>query len=390
MAANEFRVEGRLFRTSADYKAALRDKALIDQLKAEYEFPNPSKIKLLNKKLQSGSVCFETLVGSDFAEDVEELARKSRESDFGEKKKAQGLKGKKPKAVKGGNKKPVLLSDYDESMQKQIRLELKKQERRRKLMIAVCVMLAIGCFAYIGLYYFQDARTNLRNQVLADLKTELGNNPASEEQDSVVIHYDDKINPEDLEILEEYKILYNKNKKLIGWLKIDDTNIDYPVMQTVDNEYYLRHNINQEYDRNGSIFLDKDCDFVNRSTNLIVYGHHMKSGNMFGKLDLYSDQDYYEEHKYINFDTIYEKGVYEIMYVFRSRIYAEDEIVFKYYQFINANSETEFNSYMKEMAAMSLYDTGVTAEYGDELLTLSTCDNYTDYGRFVVVAKKVQ
>ena len=78
------------------------------------------------------------------------------------------------------------------------------------------------------------------------------------------------------------------------------------------------------------------------------------------------------------------------MYVFRSRVYREEEIVFKYYQFIDANSEQEFDSYMSEMASMSLYDTGVTAEYGDQLLTLSTCDYQEKNGRFVVVAKKVK
>ncbi len=116
----------------------------------------------------------------------------------------------------------------------------------------------------------------------------------------------------------------------------------------------------------------------------------MKSGKMFGKLDLYEKEDYYKEHPNIQFDTIYEKGIYEIMYVFRSKVYKEDEIVFKYYQFIDANSEREFDSYMEEMAAMSLYDTGVTAEYGDQLLTLSTCDDQGRNGRFVVVAKKIK
>ena len=136
--------------------------------------------------------------------------------------------------------------------------------------------------------------------------------------------------------------------------------------------------------------MDKDCDVLKPSTNYIIYGHHMKSGNMFGKLDLYEDEDYCKEHPCIRFDTIYEKGIYEVMYVFRSRVYSEEEIVFKYYQFIDANSEQEFNSYMSEMAEMSLYDTGVTAEYGDQLLTLSTCDYQEKNGRFVVVARKIK
>ncbi len=195
--------------------------------------------------------------------------------------------------------------------------------------------------------------------------------------------------PEDREVLDEYKNLLLQNKKLIGWVKIDDTNIDYPVMQTSDNEYYLDHNLNQEYDKNGTIFMDKDCDVLKPSTNYILYGHHMKSGQMFGQLDLYKKQSFYEEHPYIQFDTIYEKGTYQVMYVFRSRVYKETEIVFKYYQFIDANSEQEFDSNMAEMAEMSLYDTGVTAEYGDQLLTLSTCDYQETDGRFVVVAKKI-
>lgn len=368
MAANDFKVLGRTFRTSSDYKAALKDKVFIDQLKKEYDFPNPDKIQQLKQRLQREESRFQTLVGKDFIDDVCELA------------KGQGT----------NIKKKVSISDYDASMQKKIRMELKKRENRRRFVVLGCILLASFCFFYIGIYYYQDLRANKQNEQLLNLKDNQSMIP-SDNSDDVLIHYDsDEIDPNDLKILEEYKNLYNKNKKLIGWIKIDDTNIDYPVMQTSDNEYYLRRNIDQEYDRNGSIFLDKDCDVVNRSTNLIIYGHHMRSGNMFGKLDLYSDEKYYEEHKYIQFDTIYEKGIYEVMYVFRSKIYAEDEIVFKYYQFIDANSEKEFNSYMQEMAEMSLYDTGVTAQFGDELLTLSTCDYYTDYGRFVIVAKKIQ
>lgn len=190
----------------------------------------------------------------------------------------------------------------------------------------------------------------------------------------VTIHYTEEENRV-LTVLPEYETLYNKNKKLIGWLQIDDTNIDYPVMQTANNEYYLDHNFNQKYDKNGSLFLDAACDVVNRNTNLIIYGHHMKSGKMFGNLNNYSSREYCEKHSTIRFDTIYEKGIYEVMYVFRSRIYNEDEVVFKYYKFFDAASEKEFDSNMKEMAALSLYDTGVTAAYGDELLTLSTCDS---------------
>ena len=207
--------------------------------------------------------------------------------------------------------------------------------------------------------------------------------------DKVHINYTREEEKKELIVLEKYKKLFSQNKSLIGWIKIDDTNIDYPVMQTVNNEYYLDHNYNQQYDKNGSIFLDKDCDITNPGCNMIIYGHHMKSGKMFGHLQKYSSKEYYEQHPVIQFDTIYEEGRYQIMYVFRSRIYNEDEIVFKYYQFFEASTPEEFDSHMNEMAKLSLYDTGIRANYGDKLITLSTCDNSEQDGRFVVVAKKI-
>ena len=115
----------------------------------------------------------------------------------------------------------------------------------------------------------------------------------------------------------------------------------------------------------------------------------MKSGKMFGTLKNYKDESFYKDHPVIQFDTIYEKGTYEIMYVFSEVVHEEAEVTFKYYQFINANSEDEYNSYMKDMSEMSLYDTGVSSAYGDALITLSTCDYTQGAERFVIVAKKV-
>ncbi|MBD5475209.1 MAG: class B sortase, partial [Lachnospiraceae bacterium] len=283
--------------------------------------------------------------------------------------------------------KKVSLDEFDKEMQKEILHELKKREKRRKLAVVLCSLVAVLCFGYFGIYYYFSDRTQADYEDLAELKGK-GNSTLTGSLFRE-IHYSEDETIE-LEVLEEYRTLYSKNKKLIGWLKIDDTNIDYPVMQTANNEYYLDHNFNQEYDKNGSLFLDKDCDVVHRNTNLIIYGHHMKSGKMFGSLNRYSSEEYGKKHSRIQFDTIYEKGTYEVMYVFRSRIYNEDEVVFKYYQFFDAASEKEFDSNMQEMAALSLYDTGVTASYGDELLTLSTCDSSETDGRFVVVAKRVR
>lgn len=395
MTADELTVAGRRFRTRADYEAALRDQKKIERIKAETDLDNPKQIYELLKDLQSGSYRFETIVGRDFDDEIYEKAEalkkqgitpenaaKTVKADKKKKEKASRLIEKKSKKKESS----VNLSDYDKDMQKQILIELRKQEKRRKLIVVLSSLVAVLCFGYFGVYYFFAARTSMDYEQLSDLK---GSDALSEtqEKNDFSLHKSSVKLPD---ILDEYKTLYSKNKRLIGWLKIDDTNIDYPVMQTENNEYYLDHNFNQEYDKNGSLFLDCDCNVYPRSTNMIIYGHHMKSGSMFGNLQQYAKESYGKKHSVIEFDTIYEKATYQVMYVFRSQVYNEDDVVFKYYQFIEANSEEEFNFYMKEMASMSLYDTGVSANFGDSLLTLSTCDSSQTDGRFVVVAKRIK
>ena len=395
MTADELTVAGRRFRTRADYEAALRDQKKIERIKAETDLDNPKQIYELLKDLQSGSYRFETIVGRDFDDEIYEKAEALKKQGITPENAAKTVKADKKKKEKASRQKErksqkkessVNLSDYDKDMQKQILIEMKKREKRRKLIVALSSLVAVLCFGYFGVYYFFAARTSMDYEQLSDLK---GSDALSEtqEKNDFSLHKSSVKLPD---ILDEYKTLYSKNKRLIGWLKIDDTNIDYPVMQTENNEYYLDHNFNQEYDKNGSLFLDCDCNVYPRSTNMIIYGHHMKSGSMFGNLQQYAKESYGKKHSVIEFDTIYEKATYQVMYVFRSQVYNEDDVVFKYYQFIEANSEEEFNFYMKEMASMSLYDTGVTANFGDSLLTLSTCDSSQTDGRFVVVAKRIK
>lgn len=442
MTQREFTVEGRQFRTQSDYARALHDKKITDRLRSSTDWNSREQLERLLKELEEGRYQFLTLLGTDFQEEVRETlqrqpagsagrrrlpAKRKPQTGAGDAKKSEGklpdisgdgqqssalrlegrnASGKSGTASRNAQEHPTGKSGMSagrnggaEASGKQtvpdglsdiVRQELAKREKRRRLTIALCSAVAVICLGYFGLYSWYIYRTDQRNQALSSLKTQTAESvPEKKEQESVPQFTPDG-EPEEKEVLDEYKNLLNKNKKLIGWLKIDDTNIDFPVVQTTDNEYYLTHNMNQEYDRNGTIFMDKDCDVLKPSTNYILYGHHMKSGKMFGTLDRYEDQSYFEKHRYIQFDTIYEKGSYEVMYVFRSRVYSEEEIVFKYYQFIDADGEQEFNSYMEEMASMTLYDTGVTAEYGDQLLTLSTCDSQEKNGRFVVVAKRIK
>lgn len=383
MAQKVYIVEGRQFRTEADYRRALRDKQTIDQLRQKVDFHNRSQLTQLVKTLQQNQVPFLTILGQDFAEEVEEALSKPPGSGKNTKPGGNSSRSKaaasRPAAEESGT---------EEQLERFVQEELRRREKRRRQLALVCSLVAVCCLGYFGIYTYQAVRTQQEFARLAAFR-EHQDVPMREVNSSPVIHYTEdgeRIIPD---VLDEYESLYNSNKRLIGWLRIDDTKIDYPVMQTTNNEYFLNHNFNQQTDRNGALFLDKDCDVLTPSTNLIIYGHHMKSGNMFGTLDKYSSEEYYKEHPVIQFDSIYEKGTYEIMYVFRSRIYNEEDVVFKYYQFIDAMSQQEFDSNMAEMEALSLYDTGVTASYGDRLLTLSTCDYYVNDGRFVVVARRI-
>lgn len=366
---------------------AVRDKKIIEGLREKYNIEKPEDLKQLYGLLNTGKIRFETQVGQQFDDEVYDAYQKWKEtgslpSKTSKKKDAAGAKTKKKEVRR--------LEDYDEEMQAQIKLEMKKADRRRKLWIAACSVVAAACIGYFAIYYIRADRSEQRWEDLSNLigsDTLAGQGQAQNNPFYTVTREEETEIPD---VLDKYITLYNSNKNLIGWIKIDDTIIDYPVMQCSDNTYYLEHNFDQKEDRAGALFLDCNCDVVKGNDNYIIYGHHMTSGKMFASLPKYESESYYKEHPYITFDTIYEEAVYQVMYAFRSKVYTEDQVVFKYYQFIDAYSEEEFNSYMQEMADMAYYDTGVTAVYGDSLLTLSTCDYQENNGRFVVVAKRIR
>ena len=191
-------------------------------------------------------------------------------------------------------------------------------------------------------------------------------------------------------ILPELAEIYADNPDLVGWITIEGTVLDYPVMYTPENgEKYLYKNINGNFDVNGLPFIEDGCSMDPESDNIIIYGHNMNSGKMFASLMKYAKKDYWEEHPTIRFSTLYEEREYKIIAAFYDRVYYKYEDCFKFYQFIDAKDEAHFEeaiSYFKENAE---YDTGVTAEYGDRLITLVTCAYHVKNGRFVVVAKEV-
>lgn len=139
------------------------------------------------------------------------------------------------------------------------------------------------------------------------------------------------------------------------------------------------------------MFLDKGFDLINGSSNYLIYGHRNKQGIMFEELIKYVKESFYNEHKIIKFTTTSEDKKYEILSVFYSRVYYKTEQnVFRYYYFVNAENEGEYNEFVNNAKKASIYNTGVTAKFGEQLLTLSTCEYSQEDGRFVIVAKEIE
>ena len=197
---------------------------------------------------------------------------------------------------------------------------------------------------------------------------------------------------------------YSQNSDIIGWLTIDDTVIDYPVMQTMnDEEYYLYRDFNGNENSAGCLILDTDTqsgsgtlaneyrDGSAPTTNLIIHGHNMKNGSMFGNLDKFKNESYAKEHHIIKYSSLYEEREYEVISVFLSQVYLKSQTdVFKYYKFFNATNEEEFKDFYDNIKKLALFDTGVEAEYGDEFITLSVCAYHVENGRLVVVGRRIK
>lgn len=260
-----------------------------------------------------------------------------------------------------------------------------KSEKTARLIRGVLLIIVIICLIQIANIYYSSMKHKEQQKKMRD-SINVENMQSDADASSDDISQDNALSAD---ILTRFETLYEQNNDLVGWLAIEDTDIDYPVVQCEDDEYYLYHNFNKEKDKYGCLFVKSRADINTPETNFIIYGHSMKDGSMFGSLADYESFEFYQKHSLIRFDTLYEERIYEVMAVFPSQVYGEDEDTFKYYQFYQADTEEEFNYFYENVKNLSLYDTGVTAEYGDTFITLSTCAYHVEDGRFVVVAKRL-
>ena len=193
------------------------------------------------------------------------------------------------------------------------------------------------------------------------------------------------------EVLPAYRDLYEQNPDLIGWLTIDGTDIDLPVVQTPgNNEYYLRRGFDRFYAVGGTLFLDERCSVSADAptANWLIYGHNMHDGSMFGQLVRYRDEDFYKAHPTFTFDTLYESGTWQVVAAVDTALGAD---ALPYYTFFDADTKLDWQHRVRAITEKALYDTGVTPEYGAQLLTLSTCGDTrpdTD-ARFALLAVRI-
>ena len=182
--------------------------------------------------------------------------------------------------------------------------------------------------------------------------------------------------------------LQKKNADCIAWITIDGTVIDYPVMHTPNAPgYYLHRNFNGKKASGGTLFLSEICN-IDKSDNLIIYGHNMKNGTMFAALTKYKSKSFWQEHRFITLETSGGIRTYEVICALATDVSADNS--FPYYEFSHTVNKNEFDTYVASCKRLAYYDIGLTAEYGDQLLTLSTCEYTHENGRFLVIAKRVE
>ena len=380
------------FATREEWEAAQRDLETIRGIVDHLDIEDPVVAEDIYQLVREGLITFESKLGTVFfcdisdrvAQNFKEELEDSREEWERERKEQQDL---------------FRLREEEEGERQ--KLKETQQSMMFKILGIACAALAVICVIFYGHSVYRERRAVRKLEEVQQKKSmsqavdwysDVSRQGGAQDQvEAQEIKPEQKAEPAtQLDVLPEYSTLHAQYPDLAGWLRIDGTQIDLPVMQAADNDYYLHSNIDGAEDINGTLFLDYRADAVKPSTNLIIYGHNMRSGAMFGGLKQYLDEAYVAEHEMIQFDTIYEKQTYQVIAVCLSEVGYQDEGQYKYYNFIEAESNEDFNAFLGTIRKCAVYDKTQDVTKSDSLLTLSTCNNYVEDGRLFVVAKKIQ
>lgn len=383
--SEKYRIGDYEFNTYEEYLAAQEDVKKIDFITKELDITDADVAVRLYTLIRNKEIVFRSQVGISFSWYVMDVLAQNSQKLLEEKRKKEEQKQKGKKlGVAGG----------------------------------MCILAAVLCLGYYSATLWQDHLESQEFERLQDMQNLTGHvirETSSDERQEETAGQDSgqadvsaasqqktskkkdagkqeekKIDPADLTVLKKYKELYKQNKDLAGWLSIEGTVINYPVMQTgkKNPDFYLHNDFDKKESDHGTLFVDARNDIVNRDTNLIIYGHNMRDGTMFGGLKSFMDKGYFEKHQELVFDTIYEKAKYRIVAVCLSKVNYQDDDTFRYYNFLNAKSKEEFQAFLANIQQLTVFDQKIDISYGDELLTLSTCNSYVQDGRLFLIAKK--
>ena len=269
---------------------------------------------------------------------------------------------------------------------------MKSMKRTLYIIVLALLLIAFCVSAFLVIRYVvegkqQEDRYNELSDIKNSAQTAPTTPPTQSPEPADPTETTGPQEPTEPQILDCYKELSEMNTDMVGWLEIDGTKLDYPVMQTPDDpQFYLYRDFDKNDSSRGSVFAWGEADINEPSDNITLFGHNMKDGSMFAALNAYTNKTTWENNPLIFFDTLTEYHTYEIFAVFKTSANLGG---FAYHQFVDAADEAEFNEFVSTCKELAFYDTGITPEYGDKLICLSTCEYSLDNGRLVVAARRI-
>ena len=250
-----------------------------------------------------------------------------------------------------------------------------KKHLYRAVIVLLSLVMIISAFNIVSYYIEANTQEKIYNALIDSTKAEDNEDNLSSDSSGEPV------------ILSKYSEIFKQNTDMVGWVKIEGTKINYPVMLSVNEpDFYLTHGFDKKYTVYGCPYVKEDCDVLAPSDNIVIYGHNMKNGTMFAELERYKEKSFWEAHSIISFDTIYKTQNYMIFAAFETEVNTNSPDLFEYYAFTDARTVQEYNSFITKCKEISFYDTGYSAEYGEKLITLSTCSRNDNNKRIVVIA----
>ena len=265
------------------------------------------------------------------------------------------------------------------------------KKRMYDILLALCILVFVVSGTMLVYKMIaqkkNDSRLEELSGMVAQQQAEPSEGAKDSEQGEEALSEEETLHIQRQARVEAYSKIKEQNSDLVGWIKIEDTKIDYPVLQSLDRpNFYLKHDFDQKSSAYGAPYVAEECDLTKECKNILIYGHHMKNGSMFAALDGYLDPEFRDAHPIIQFDTLEEYGDYGVMAVFTMSAVDQENPL---YDWITAGTEETFNQYVAYAKRNSAYDMGIDAQWGDELISLITCEYTHQDGRLIVVAKRI-